>query len=242
MENLDVQDLPWYHPNLTRHQAEALLIQNASDGSYLLRDSTTTGPSEIRYSLSCRCSNAVKHYQITWDGSEYSFGMGKFQTLADFVKHFENKPLIGGQSGVLTLLKVAYPRDIEEPEEYEVVHVHAEWGKQKSQDKNNTIPSSINSKEGFLIKQGGVVKNWKNRWFVLHKNELRYYKARGEALPIRTLDLEKCIDILDDSGTGKPFSFGVVMPGRTFFLVAQSDCEKEEWLSVLKWKMEQVRR
>ena len=71
---------------------------------------------------------------------------------------------------------------------------------------------------------------------------LRYYKARGEKLPIRTLDLDKCIDILDDSGTGKPFSFGVVMPGRTFLLVAQSEGEKDDWLSALKWKMDHLVR
>lgn len=29
----------WYHGNLTRHAAEALLLSNGRDGSYLLRDS-----------------------------------------------------------------------------------------------------------------------------------------------------------------------------------------------------------
>ena len=32
-------------------------------------------------------------------------------------------------SGILTLLKYPYPRDVEEPEKYETVRVHAEWGK-----------------------------------------------------------------------------------------------------------------
>uniref|UniRef100_A0A8B9PLL1 SH2 domain-containing protein n=1 Tax=Apteryx owenii TaxID=8824 RepID=A0A8B9PLL1_APTOW len=27
----------WYHDNLTRHAAEALLLSNGQDGSYLLR-------------------------------------------------------------------------------------------------------------------------------------------------------------------------------------------------------------
>ena len=39
----NVLELPWFHPNLTRHQAEALLIQNATDGAYLLRESTSGG-------------------------------------------------------------------------------------------------------------------------------------------------------------------------------------------------------
>jgi dual adaptor for phosphotyrosine/3-phosphotyrosine/3-phosphoinositide len=43
----------------------------------------------------------VKHFQIGWDGHKYTFGMGKFDCLSEFVEHFENKPLIGGDSGLL---------------------------------------------------------------------------------------------------------------------------------------------
>lgn len=35
------------------------------------------------------------------------------------------------------------------------------------------------SKEGFLTKQGWVVKNWKSRWFVLSKYDLSYYSDRN---------------------------------------------------------------
>ena len=86
----------WFHPNLNRHHAEALLIQNGQDGSYLLRQSTTN---QGEYSLSVRCANTAKHFAIGWDGTHYTFGMGRFSSLKDFVEHFENKPLIGGESG-----------------------------------------------------------------------------------------------------------------------------------------------
>jgi hypothetical protein len=47
-----------------------------------------------------RCADSVKHFQIGRDGDQqYTFGMGKFASLNEFVQHFENKPLIGGQSG-----------------------------------------------------------------------------------------------------------------------------------------------
>ena len=46
-----------------------------------------------------RASEAVKHFKIGWDGYKYKFGMGTFSTLNEFVEHFENKPLIGGDSG-----------------------------------------------------------------------------------------------------------------------------------------------
>ena len=86
----------WFHPNLNRHHAEALLIQNGQDGSYLLRQSTTN---QGEYSLSVRCANTAKHFVIGWDGTHYTFGMGRFANIKDFVEHFENKPLIGGESG-----------------------------------------------------------------------------------------------------------------------------------------------
>ena len=86
----------WFHPNLNRHQSEALLLHNGQDGSYLLRSSSNH---KGGYSLSVRCSNSVKHFQIGWDGQNYEFGMGKFPNIEDFVSHFENKPLIGGDSG-----------------------------------------------------------------------------------------------------------------------------------------------
>lgn len=32
-------------------------------------------------------------------------------------------------------------------------------------------------KEGYLIKEGHIVKNWKTRWFILYKDKLIYYKT-----------------------------------------------------------------
>uniref|UniRef100_A0A8C9NJ54 SH2 domain-containing protein n=1 Tax=Serinus canaria TaxID=9135 RepID=A0A8C9NJ54_SERCA len=46
----------WYHDNLTRHTAEALLLSNGKDGSYLLRKSNER---EDLYSLSVRPSSSV---------------------------------------------------------------------------------------------------------------------------------------------------------------------------------------
>lgn len=234
----EVENLPWFHPNLNRHQSEALLLHNGQDGSYLLRTSSREGG----YSLSVRCSNSVKHFQIGWDGQHYEFGMGKFPNIEDFVSHFENKPLIGGDSGVLTLLKYPYPRDVAEPGVYDTIRVHAEWGdRPSSQHTENKQVESLNSKEGYLTKQGGRVKNWKARWFVLERNHLKYYKTKGESSPIKTLNLEKCLDIDEDLECTKDHTFKVVMPGRTYLVYATSVNEKEAWLNILKWKLEQLK-
>ena len=47
--------------------------------------------------------------------------------------------------GILTLLKYPYPRDVEEPDKYETVRVHAEWGKARDdslQQKNTNLAVS----------------------------------------------------------------------------------------------------
>lgn len=219
--SVEVENLPWFHSNLNRHQAEALLLQNGQDGSYLLRSSSTHVG---EYSLSVRCSNSVKHFQIGWDGSHYVFGMGRFSSLVDFVDHFEKKPLIGGESGMLTLLKYPYPRDVEEPVSYDTIRVHAEWGDRPSSQyvKENAVPES----------------NWKARWFVLCKNQLKYFKIKGDELPIRTLDLDECLSIKEDLDCSKANAFKLEMPGRTFLISASSAKEKDDWLQVLKWKLE----
>ena len=31
-------------------------------------------------------------------------------------------------------------------------------------------------KEGFLVKQGGKVKSWKRRWFILYGKHIAYYE------------------------------------------------------------------
>ncbi|XP_028404872.1 dual adapter for phosphotyrosine and 3-phosphotyrosine and 3-phosphoinositide-like [Dendronephthya gigantea] len=233
MCNEELEQILWYHPNMTRHVAEGLLMANGNDGTYLLRPSK-----KGQLSLSVRCANSVKHFQIGWDGKKYTFGMGKFDCLKEFVDHFENKPLIGGDSGILTLLKYPYPRDVEEPEKYETVRVHAEWGKDRDQSVRDKGNRAIATREGYLTKQGGRVKNWKTRWFAVNGNDLKYYKVKGDDLPLRTLDLTKCEEIGEDDTQGKANCFKIVMPYRTFYCFASSRQEADEWVKLLRWKMD----
>ncbi|CAB3990336.1 Hypothetical predicted protein [Paramuricea clavata] len=197
MRNDELEQISWYHPNMNRHMSEGLLMANGEDGSYLLRPSKKEG----QLSLSVRCANSVKHFQIGWDGHKYTFGMGKFDCLSEFVEHFENKPLIGGDSGILTLLKYPYPRDVEEPNEYETVRVHAEWGKSRDRSVRDKGNLAIATREGYLTKQGGRIKNWKTRWFVVVANDLKYYKVKGVSeqfsVPVCELQGIKILKLID---------------------------------------------
>lgn len=51
--------------------------------------------------ISHRCQQTVKHYRIMWDGKHFSFGLGKFPDIASLKQHFDNQPIISGDSGTL---------------------------------------------------------------------------------------------------------------------------------------------
>jgi len=242
LDTLEVEDLQWYHPTLSRHTAESMLIQNASDGTYLLRPSSK-GRGE--YALSVKCEQAVKHFNILCTGTAIKFGQCQFSSAADFVEHFKNKPLLCGESGQVVLLKIPYPKDIEEPDMYECVTVHAECVSNHTDINNglsgdtiNNLDFSVNSKEGFLTKMGQHFKTWKTRWFVLQRNELKYFKQKFSKNPIRTLDLNNCKDCSrDTTQKDKSCVFRLDMGNRVFLLYSVSEADMEDWIKRINWRL-----
>ncbi|XP_064618036.1 dual adapter for phosphotyrosine and 3-phosphotyrosine and 3-phosphoinositide-like isoform X2 [Liolophura sinensis] len=226
--------LDWYHPNADRHVAESLLLHNGVDGTYLLRPSSKRG----EYALSVRCNDSVKHFTISVQGNELRFGHGIFSSMADFLHHFANKPLISGESGQLMLLREAYPRQVEEPDEYDTVKVHAEFNIGDETDRK--IDFSVNSKEGFLTKLGLHFKTWRSRWFVLQKNELKYFKDKNMKTPIRVLDLNECVECKRDevSYPSKANVFRLVFDWRTFYFFSPTEQEMEEWIRLINWRLQ----
>ncbi|XP_008583234.1 PREDICTED: dual adapter for phosphotyrosine and 3-phosphotyrosine and 3-phosphoinositide isoform X2 [Galeopterus variegatus] len=213
-----LQDLGWYHANLSRHAAEALLLSNGCDGSYLLRDSNErTG----LYSLSVRAKDSVKHFHVEYTGYSLKFGFNEFPSLKDFVKHFANQPLIGSETGTLIVLKHPYPRTVEEPSIYESVRVHTAM--QTGRTENDLVPTapSLGTKEGYLTKQGGLVK---------------------APEPIRILDLTECSAVQFDYSQERVNCFCLVFPFRTFYLCAKTGVEADEWIKILRWKLSQIRK
>lgn len=45
------------------------------------------------------------------------------------------------------------------------------------------MSSKVPTKEGYLTKQGIVVKNWKKRWFVMEGTLLAYFKKPKDVFP-----------------------------------------------------------
>ncbi len=51
------------------------------------------------------------------------------------------------------------------------------------------------------------LQNWKKRWFVLYKNELKYYNTREDSQPLKVIRLEEASAVERDDLTGQSFSF-----------------------------------
>ncbi|KAG8454166.1 hypothetical protein GDO86_000707, partial [Hymenochirus boettgeri] len=224
----------WYHTNISRHAAEALLLTNGQDGSYLLRKSDSKSN---RYSLSVRAKDSVKHFEVLHCGSFIKFGFNEFASLKEFVQHFANQPLIGSESGTLILLKHPYPCEVEEPSIYESVRVHTAMQTGRSESDLIPVAPPLGTKEGYLTKQGGRVKNWKTRWFILSRNELKYFKDQLSTEAIKTLDLTECSAVQFDYSQEKVNCFCLVFPLRTYYLCAKTGAEADEWIKILRWKI-----
>ncbi|CAL8292045.1 dual adapter for phosphotyrosine and 3-phosphotyrosine and 3-phosphoinositide isoform X2 [Gadus morhua] len=235
----ELESLRWYHHELSRHAAEALLLSNGSDGSYLLRNSNE-GPS--CFALSVRAKDSVKHFHVRRVDQAYVFGFNQFPSLQEFVNHFANQPLVGSDTGTLIALKAPYPWRVEEPSIYESVRVHTAIQTGRTESDLVADAPSLGTKEGYLVKQGAVVKNWKQRWFTLQRHELKYFKDKMFEEPIRILDLRDCSAVQFDYSQDRVNCFCLVFPDRTFYLCAKTGVEADEWIKFLRWKLAQNRK
>jgi hypothetical protein len=99
--------------------------------------------------------------------------------------------------------------------------------------------AAVGQREGYLTKQGAVVKNWKRRWFVLQGSVMAYYKRPRDETPAGEI-------FLGDEGTsadaanelmtvdGHHFVFEIRTPGRTFFASADSVRASCDWIQSIR--------
>uniref|UniRef100_A0A672KJH4 Dual adapter for phosphotyrosine and 3-phosphotyrosine and 3-phosphoinositide-like n=1 Tax=Sinocyclocheilus grahami TaxID=75366 RepID=A0A672KJH4_SINGR len=163
----------WYHYDLSRHAAEALLLSNGVDGNFLLRNSNK-GPDW--FALSVRAKDSVKHFHVRRQFGKYSFGFNEFPSLQDFCSHFlylqwKNHPFM---------------------RRCVCIRPCRQAGMKTTWLKLSLCCQQLGTKEGYLVKQGAIIKNWKQRWFTLNRYELKYFKDKMFVEPIRTLDLTEC--------------------------------------------------
>ncbi|KAL0240820.1 hypothetical protein GEMRC1_006056 [Eukaryota sp. GEM-RC1] len=96
-------------------------------------------------------------------------------------------------------------------------------------------------KTGYLVKQGGNRKNWKRRWFIVKYNhEVEYWESEEAyntegARPKGTIACRGLRVIPDVSLEGHQFLFELRHSvKRCWFLEAESEEDKEDWIRILK--------
>ena len=238
-----MEGLEWYHGNLSRHTAEALLMANGREGSFLLRDVPNA------HCLTARGRDEVKHFKIEQKEDGYTFAHSTFDSLDQLLQILANQVILCGEAGdlsknvdkgTLLTLKYPYPKQVEEPDNYDMTMMfHSTLKANATLDdlKEEMHTTPLASKSGFLIKQGGSVKSWKTRWFVLVRNEFSYFIDRSSEKPIRTLNIEKCMKIGKCDIASKQHCFFLEFPDRTWYFSANSDEDLKQWTAVIEWKM-----
>ena len=234
--------LGWYHPYLTRHAADCMLIDNAPEGSYLLRPSSNHKQDQS-YVLSAKLSSSVQHVKVSNSEGKLLFGNSTFDSVESFKKHFEKeKPIIGSDSGITVVLKFPYRRVVDNDESLytDVVH-HAVTNMAESSSESDAElleevsdpRTGVASKEGFLVKEGRIRKSWKTRWFVLRGARLSYYRSKESRYPIDIIDLSLARAVVNSEYKQKPYCFSVELPRRTYYLQASGVEDRQQWVEIL---------
>nr|CAB3264929.1 1-phosphatidylinositol 4,5-bisphosphate phosphodiesterase gamma-1 [Phallusia mammillata] len=83
----------WYHKDMSRQEAENILMRIPRDGAFLVRKCKTEDPSNTYYAISFRAEGKIKHCRIKQDGRLFVIGNATFETLCGVISFYENHPL-----------------------------------------------------------------------------------------------------------------------------------------------------
>lgn len=226
----NIRSLSWFFPDLNGcEEAESLLGKRGSTGQYLLRTSS------YQYSLSAKAHDSVKHFPVVVNGSSITFGIASFECFDAFLEHFKNQPFVSDNSGQLLLLRSPFIPH-KHTTVFELVTVHGTLVDQ----------SSVRfSRTGYLTKQGGKVKTWKERWFILDRNEFSYYEKVGSRCAKGKIDLRDCKGtrkfILPQVIPGKEFAFELTLPWRDYIMVSDNVKDRDDWVHVIEQTLQWIR-
>lgn len=97
--------------------------------------------------------------------------------------------------------------------------------------------------EGYLTKRGGIWKNWLVRWCILRSDFLYYYEAKDNSYYLKgkiplyaatVLTQEESNQAKIFRGRTFGFSIATVSGDRTYYLCANSQAHRDEWVSRLR--------
>jgi len=86
--------------------------------------------------------------------------------------------------------------------------------------------------EGWATKQGGFIKTWKKRWFVLIKDVLHYYVGPGKAEKGKIRITPQC-DVKTAPECKKQPAMKIITPSRTYLIVTENIDQAKEWVKMI---------
>ena len=88
--------------------------------------------------------------------------------------------------------------------------------------------------EGWMAKKGHLIRNWRNRWFVLEDSVMQYYARPGDKKSKGTVTLTADTRVEAKPDYHRPCVFTVTTPKKSFLFQAADDDELDEWLHALE--------
>mmetsp|Transcript_16242 Transcript_16242/g.63331 ORF Transcript_16242/g.63331 Transcript_16242/m.63331 type:complete len:475 (-) Transcript_16242:205-1629(-) len=95
-------------------------------------------------------------------------------------------------------------------------------------------------KDGFLTKQGGSIKTWKKRWFVLKGDTMYYFKTPRDTEQTGEIKLESTCSCQPEKAKGKKYYFSVSTPSRTFQMFAESEETMKQWVDKISQAIDKI--
>lgn len=87
--------------------------------------------------------------------------------------------------------------------------------------------------EGWLTKQSEWLKDWRRRYFILKGSKLFYTKSEHTA-PHGMIDLSLCMTVKSaELKAGKKNAFEISTKEMTFYMFADTEKEKDEWIGAV---------
>ena len=96
--------------------------------------------------------------------------------------------------------------------------------------------SSLITKEGWLMKEGGTIRNkWQNRWFRLQGRTINYYLKKGDNNPQDVIQLDDVKNVSKvGEHSGKPHCMAMVTTKdkgkKVYYLAVDSETILNEWI------------
>jgi len=89
-------------------------------------------------------------------------------------------------------------------------------------------------KDGYMTKQGGSIKSWKTRYFVLKDRVLYYYKTTKDQVFTGKIDIEPTSVVKEEPGIKKSANiFSVATSKRIFFMYPEKPEETKAWIDAI---------